>query len=159
MPSRTDLHGDSLRRDAPLQSGSERTRRRLRDRRLSGYNLAAVAVTLAVWRMRSTASAAAFCLIAVVFAYTTVVNIIERPDGVKIAAFFISAIVIVSLVSRVWRTTELRTGEITLDAAAERFIDQAARGKALSMRPLKREIRFPETFGIGLLACMNSTEA
>jgi hypothetical protein len=29
-----------------------------------------------------------------VFAYTTVVNIIERPDGVKIAAFFVSAIVI-----------------------------------------------------------------
>jgi len=78
---------------------------------------AAVAVTLAVWRTRSAAAAAAFCLIAVVFAYTTVVNIIERPDGVKIAAFFISAIVIVSLVSRVWRTTELRTGEITLDAA------------------------------------------
>src|SRR5207237_2787429 len=54
---------------------------------------AAVAVTLAVWRTRSAAAAAAFCLIAVVFAYTTVVNIVERPDGVKIAAFFISAIV------------------------------------------------------------------
>jgi hypothetical protein len=26
-------------------------------------------------------------------------------------------------------------------------------------RPLKREIRFSETFGIGLLACTNSTEA
>jgi hypothetical protein len=92
---------------------------------------AAVAVTLAARRTRSAAAAAVFCLIAVVFAYTTVVNIIERPDGVKIAAFFISAIVIVSLMSRVWRTTELRTGEITLDAAAERFMDQAARGKAL----------------------------
>jgi hypothetical protein len=92
---------------------------------------AAVAVTLAVWHTRSAAAAAAFCLIAVVFAYTAVVNIIERPDGVKIAAFFISAIVIVSLVSRVWRTTELRTGKITLDAVAERFIDQAANGKAL----------------------------
>ena len=91
---------------------------------------AAVAVTLAVWRTRS-AAAAVFFLIAVVFAYTTVANIIERPDGVKIAAFFISAIVIVSLASRVWRTTELRTGEITLDAAAERFIDQAAQGKPL----------------------------
>ena len=92
---------------------------------------AAVAVTLAVWRTRSAAAVAAFCLIAVVFAYTTIANIIERPDGVKIAAFFISAIVVVSLVSRVWRTTELRTGEITLDAAAERFIDHAAQGNAL----------------------------
>ncbi len=93
---------------------------------------AAVAVTLAVWRTRSAAAAAAFCLIAVVFAYTTVVNIIERPDGVKIAAFFISAIVVVSLVSRVCRTTELRTGKITLDAAAERFIDQAAERKSFA---------------------------
>jgi len=92
---------------------------------------AAVAVTLAVWRTRSAAAAAAFCLIAVVFAYTTIANIIERPDGVKIAAFFISAIVVVSLMSRIWRTTELRTGEITLDAAAERFIDHAAQGNAL----------------------------
>jgi hypothetical protein len=92
---------------------------------------AAVAVTLATWRTRSGAAAAVFFLIAVVFTYTTIANIIERPDGVKIAAFFISAIVIVSLVSRVWRTTELRTGEITLDAAAERFIDHATQGKAL----------------------------
>jgi hypothetical protein len=92
---------------------------------------AAVAVTLAAWHRRSRGAAAAFCLITLVFGYTTVVNIIERPDGVKIAAFFISAIVIVSLVSRVWRTTELRTGEITLDAVAERFIDQAAKGRAL----------------------------
>ena len=45
--------------------------------------------------------------IAVVFVYTTVVNVIERPDGVKIAAFFIGTIVVVSLISRVWRVTEL----------------------------------------------------
>src|SRR5207247_7444490 len=48
---------------------------------------AAVAVTLAVWRTRSAAAAAAFCLIAVVFAYTTVVNIVERPDGVRSLRF------------------------------------------------------------------------
>ena len=35
-----------------------------------------------------------------IFVYTTVVNVIERPDGVKIAAFFIAAIVVTSLVSR-----------------------------------------------------------
>ena len=71
-----------------------------------------MAVTLAVWRPRSAAAAAAFCLIVVVFAYATVADIIERADGVKIAAFFSSAIVIISLVSRVWRTTELPSGEM-----------------------------------------------
>ena len=42
----------------------------------------------------------AFAVIALVFAYTLVANVIERPDGIKIASFFIAAIVIVSLISR-----------------------------------------------------------
>ena len=44
---------------------------------------------------------------AAIFLYTTVVNIVERPDGVKIASFFIGMIVVTSLLSRVWRATEL----------------------------------------------------
>jgi hypothetical protein len=92
---------------------------------------AAVAVTLAVWRTRARRAMVAFGLIALVFAYTTVANVIERPDGVKIAAFFIAAIVVVSLLSRIWRTTELRVGKITLDATAKRFIDEAAQGQTL----------------------------
>ena len=36
----------------------------------------------------------AFALISLVFVYTTVVNVVERPDGVKIGGFFIAAIVI-----------------------------------------------------------------
>ena len=43
----------------------------------------------------------AFALVTLIFAYTLVANIIERPDGIKIASFFIAAIVVVSLVSRV----------------------------------------------------------
>ena len=87
---------------------------------------AAVAVTLAARRERSRVATWAFAAIALVFAYTTVVNVIERPDGVKIAAFFIAAIILVSLLSRVWRTTELRVGTITLDATANRFVDEMA---------------------------------
>lgn len=37
-----------------------------------------------------------FVLIAIVFLYTTVVNMIERPDGIKIASWFIIAIVAVA---------------------------------------------------------------
>ncbi len=96
---------------------------------------AAVAVTLSIRRERGgwtfwTCFAAA---IALIFLYTTVVNVIERPDGVKIAAFFIGSIVILSLLSRVWRTTELRVGEITLDDTAQRFVKEASKGGVIRL--------------------------
>jgi hypothetical protein len=84
----------------------------------------AVAVTLSVWREAHPVSGVCFGLITLVFMYTTLVNIVERPDGVKIGAFFIAAIVLSSLVSRVWRTTELRVEKITLDSEAQRFINE-----------------------------------
>jgi hypothetical protein len=88
---------------------------------------AAVAVTLSVRRLPGGKRAFwGFALITLVFAYTTVTNVIERPDGVKIAAFFIGAIVAVSFISRVARTTELRATQIELDDDAQRFIDEAA---------------------------------
>ena len=40
-------------------------------------------------------------------------NVMERPDGVKIAACFIAAIMIVSLVSRLHRAFELRVTDVT----------------------------------------------
>jgi hypothetical protein len=85
---------------------------------------AAVAVTLSVWRDAHRVKGVCFALITLVFFYTTLVNVIERPDGLKIGAFFIAAIVLSSLVSRVWRTTELRVEKITLDREAQRFINE-----------------------------------
>jgi hypothetical protein len=61
-----------------------------------------------------------------VFAYTTIANIVERPDGVKIASFFIGAILVTSLVSRVTRATELRVTDVWLDETARRFVEEAA---------------------------------
>ena len=90
---------------------------------------AAVAVTLSAWRRGARGAAAGFAAIALVFAYTTVVNVVERPDGVKIAGFFIAAIVAVSLVSRLWRTLELRVERIELDDAARRFVEEAGDGE------------------------------
>ncbi|MGI9149209.1 MAG: amino acid transporter [Chloroflexota bacterium] len=89
---------------------------------------AAVAVLLTVWRHDRRSHAVYFALIVLVFAYTTVANIIERPDGIKIGAFFIGMIILTSVVSRVWRTTELRVGRIELDSEAERFIQEASQG-------------------------------
>jgi hypothetical protein len=69
---------------------------------------------------------AGFGLITLIFAYTTVANVIERPDGVKIASFFIAAILVTSLISRVTRATELRVTEVHLDETAQRFVKEAA---------------------------------
>nr|MBA3767903.1 amino acid transporter [Acidobacteriota bacterium] len=52
----------------------------------------------------------------------------EQPEGIKIAGVFIAAIIITSLVSRVWRTTELRVGKVELDESAKAFIEEASRG-------------------------------
>jgi hypothetical protein len=87
---------------------------------------AAVAVTLSVRRGGRRLALLAFGLITLLFAYTTIANIIERPDGVKIASFFIAAILVTSLISRVTRATELRVSEVELDEPARRFIEEAS---------------------------------
>ena len=87
---------------------------------------AAVAVTLSAVRRGKRRSAVAYAVITLVFVYTTVANVIERPDGVRIASFFIVAIVVISLVSRVLRATELRATDVELDETAQRFVDEAA---------------------------------
>ena len=63
---------------------------------------AAIAVTIAAWRNHLRWP---FLLIALVFCYTTVLNIYERPEGIKISFFFIASIVVTSLVSRAMRST------------------------------------------------------
>jgi hypothetical protein len=61
-----------------------------------------------------------------VFAYTTFVNIVERPEGIKIASIFIVSIVMTSLVSRVLRSTELRIDSVEPDERARSFIRDLA---------------------------------
>ena len=94
---------------------------------------AAIAVTLSVRRSGSTKLVATFIAITLVFIYTTLVNIVERPDGIRIASFFIGAIVITSLVSRAWRSTELRAELVVLDALAEQLVTEASRGGSLRL--------------------------
>ncbi len=83
---------------------------------------AAVAVAMSAFR-RKNKWKWAFSAIALVFAYTTLTNIIERPDGIKIASFFIFAIIASSFISRVMRSTEVRIDKIELDEVAQSFID------------------------------------
>ncbi|OIJ69744.1 APC family permease [Streptomyces mangrovisoli] len=89
---------------------------------------AAVAVTIAAHKAGQHKWTIGFAIISAVFLYTTVVNVIERPDGVKIGACFIAGIILVSLLSRLARAFELRVTSVALDDMAERFIrDMASR--------------------------------
>lgn len=97
---------------------------------------ASLAVTLAAWRQRCRVGVYSF--ITLVFVYTTTANVIERPEGIKIAAWFIATIILTSLISRVLRSTELRVEGVVTDGAAQRFIDAVAhRGqiRILANRP------------------------
>jgi hypothetical protein len=69
--------------------------------------------------------------IAVVFVYTTIANMVERPEGLKIAGWFILAIIVSSLISRVVRSTEIRIRGVSYDDAALRWIRDAARSRSV----------------------------
>ncbi|MBE9141544.1 amino acid transporter [Nodosilinea sp. LEGE 07088] len=99
---------------------------------------AAVAVTLAAYHRGSIRGALGFGVIALVFFYTTIANVIERPDGIRIAALFITAIVVTSLISRVFRSTELRVTGVELDDTARQFIDQL-KGQPIRLIAHRRE--------------------
>ncbi|MFE5924002.1 APC family permease [Streptomyces sp. NPDC056468] len=90
---------------------------------------AAIAVTIAARKAGQRNWTIGFAVISAVFLYTTVVNVIERPDGVKIGACFIAGIILVSLLSRLMRAFELRVTSVTLDDMAERFVRDIASRK------------------------------
>ena len=85
----------------------------------------ALAVAIMKWQQRS--QVVQYGAIAVIFFYTTFVNMSERPEGLKIASFFIVTIIITSLISRVLRSTELRVHGVKADPLAEQFLREAAR--------------------------------
>ncbi|MDQ3490204.1 MAG: amino acid transporter [Acidobacteriota bacterium] len=89
---------------------------------------AAVAVTISA-RKRLEKRWTAFLLITLIFIYTTIVNIIEQPSGIKIASLFILGIILASFVSRALRTTELRIDKIEFDDKAREFLDELSEGE------------------------------
>ncbi|MFI2611791.1 amino acid transporter [Kitasatospora sp. NPDC018619] len=103
---------------------------------------AAIAVTIAAYRKRERGWTVAFAVIAAIFLYTTVLNVLERPDGLKIGACFIAGIILVSLLSRLRRAFELRVTSVALDDVAERFIrDYAHRPlRLIANEPNRRDL-------------------
>ena len=85
---------------------------------------AALAVTLDAHRRRK--EWRGYLLLTIVFVYTTLVNIVEQPEGIKIASVFILIIIVTSMTSRVLRSTELRVHGVDADEQARLFIHDAA---------------------------------
>ena len=109
---------------------------------------AAIAVTLATWRGGSRLGPLAFGVVAIVASYATVANIVQQPTGIAIALVSIAAIIVVSLVSRVQRSTELRQERIEMDDAAHRLIEEAARGGEIHIVAHRRRATDdPEEYG------------
>jgi hypothetical protein len=107
---------------------------------------AAVAVTLAFWhearrnsttRGRSILLSVVFGAVTLVFAFTLIDNVIERPDGVIIAAIFIAAILLFSAISRAHRATEFRVTELHFEDENSLALWQTIIGKKVHLVPLK----------------------
>ncbi|TFC17626.1 amino acid transporter [Cryobacterium algoritolerans] len=83
---------------------------------------ASVAVTLSAWHKQQRWRTLGFGVTALILTYTTVANVFERPDGVRIAGLFILAIMTTSILSRVRRSFELRATSVVLDSNALDFV-------------------------------------
>jgi hypothetical protein len=88
---------------------------------------AAVAVTISS-RRKGEKLWILFLIITLVFAYTTIVNMVVQPSGIQIASLFILAIIVTSFVSRALRTTELRIDNIEFDEKALEFLEEVEDG-------------------------------
>jgi hypothetical protein len=105
---------------------------------------AATAVALSVRRRRRPLLTAAFAGVALIFVYTFLNTVIVQPAGIRIALCFIGGIIAISLVSRVWRSTELRVSGVEFDETARRFItEHAAHGplRIIANHPDERNAR------------------
>jgi hypothetical protein len=86
---------------------------------------ATVAVTISAARSRERAATLGFGILTVVLLYALIANVVEQPDGIAISALFIAGIITVSIVSRVYRATELRVETIEFNFTARRIIGEA----------------------------------
>lgn len=84
---------------------------------------ASCAVTITA---RTLLSRAVLGLVSLIFTYTTLVNIYERPEGLKISCMFIFTMIFTSLISRAFRSTELRITGVHLDSEAQAFVAESA---------------------------------
>lgn len=106
---------------------------------------AAFAVLLSAWK-DGLFKRWGFFAIFIIFVYTSVINVMERPEGIRIASFFIGVILASSLFSRALRSTELRVQKVELDETAQKILDECGSEEAriVAHRPGGTEYNFKE---------------
>ena len=87
------VHRDHVFHHDHLQRRRRRTGRRLRDRRARAHDVGGRRGDARPCGRPASRRGRTLRIITAVFVYTTIINVIERPDGVKIAAWFIVTIV------------------------------------------------------------------
>ncbi len=102
---------------------------------------AAVAVTISLWRESRVRKPWTFFLpfyfflVTVVFLYTVIANVIERPDGAIIASIFIFLLLTASALSRIMRSTEMRVSEASFVDQESAKVWESIRGKKVNLIP------------------------
>ena len=99
---------------------------------------AACAVFLTELRRRHRLAAAFFGAISLIFIYTLGVTILERPEGLVIALIFAALILVVSVYSRITRSTELRVSHVTFSDDALEILDVAEDMRDTQSREVKK---------------------
>ena len=102
---------------------------------------AAVAVVIALPRERWL-----FVPIALIFVYTTIASIVERPEGLEIASWFIVTMIASSFISRVVRSTEIRISGVKYDDMAGRFVNEVAERKAVRIIANRPDTGLPSEY-------------
>ena len=106
---------------------------------------AAVAVTVSLWQEASLHKpqnyllSFYFLLVSVMFLYTTVTNVIERPDGAIVASIFIFLLLTASALSRILRSTEMRVSKVTFADVASAEVWQSIQGKKVNLIPVRMD--------------------
>jgi hypothetical protein len=99
---------------------------------------AAFAATLDLWRERKFPLSVYCGAITLVFLYTLVDNIIERPDGIIIGSVFIVLVMTLSGISRSARSMEFRVSKMYFtDVESARIARDEIRGKKVHLAPLR----------------------
>jgi hypothetical protein len=90
-----------------------------------------LAVTIVEWKRRAgkwfQRLSWRYFLTTLIFLYTTIAIIVEKPEGIKIAGAFIASIIVFSLISRTRRSTELRFEKFEFVDEHSRFLWDALR--------------------------------
>ncbi|MGH3931316.1 MAG: amino acid transporter, partial [Pseudonocardiaceae bacterium] len=100
---------------------------------------AAFAVTISARRRRRPRAVLGFGLVTLIFTYALGQNVIEKPDGIVISLAFIAGTIVISLVSRLARATELRAEHIEFDELALQLVGDCADAGALHIVANKRQ--------------------